>query len=466
MRKQRRVLKAVVAAATGGLLGLSAVPPAGASSPTTTVTPSSASSGTAVTVSGRDFPRRTTGVVTLYGNAVAAIRTGPKGTFSTSFTVPHDAPPGPAAVTSSAGGASATSSLTVTSSSTSTTVPASQSTGFIGRSGRSLTLNGAPWRFTGYNVYPLTTDYAVNYGCGENYTAADVDALFASLRPHSVVRLWAFQQLAWNKNTTSRDFTTIDRVVSAAERSNQKVILVLADQWAGCGEVFKTESWYAGGYTGVVHDGTSIGAMTNSLSFWDWMRLVVARYANSPAVAMWEPVNEPAASAYKGSPCSSTAAASLRSFFDAVGAEIHRLAPKHLVSSGLQGSGQCGAQNGEYETLHQSPGIDVGSVHDWWVDLAPMPGDQWNGMQVRIDQMARVGKPLFVGEVGMNASDTVAGYMSLAERRDKFQAKMDAQFPSGIVGFLPWYRSKVVSEKWFNIADGDPTLALMHDYAL
>jgi hypothetical protein len=334
----------------------------------------------------------------------------------------------------------------------------SASGGFVGRNGRTLTLDGAPYRFTGVNAYDLTTDYAVNAGCGDNYTAADVDALFASLRPHSVVRLWAFQQLAWDRNAGALAFTTIDRVVAAAQRAGQKVILVLADQWAGCGEDFKTESWYAGGYRS--------GRGAAGLAYWDYVQRIVARYAGSPAVAMWEPVNEPAASAYPGSPCSATAAASLRSFFDAVGGEIHRLDPRHLVSSGLQGSGQCGAQDGDYLTLHRSPGIDVASVHDWWRDLLPLPGDIWNGMQVRIAQMAVVGKPLFVGEVGMNASDTVPGYMTLGQRRDVIKAKMDAQFAAGVVGVLPWFRSKVVSATNQHIADGDPTLDLIKSYPL
>lgn len=477
---------------------------AGAAGPVTSLTPTSGVPGSELTVRGASFPGRTSGVITFAGASVATFSTNPRGSFKTSFLVPSDAAGGANTVTSTAGGLAASSTFTVTETTstttsstttttvaptttttvasttttvaptttttvaptTTTTVAPAPSSGFVKASGRWLTLNGAPYRFTGVNVYQLTTDYAINYGCGENNTAADVDALFASLRPNSMVRVWAFQQLAWNQNTGTRDFATFDRVVAAAERANQKVIMVLGDQWAGCGEPFKTEDWYAGGFRYPATDGTSIGATTNSLPYLNYVQEIVTRYANSPAVGMWEPVNEPAASPYAGGPCSSTAATSLRSFFDAVGAEIHRIDPNHLVSSGIQGSGQCGSQNGDYQTLHESAGIDVGSVHDWWTDLSPMPGDQWNGMQVRIDQMAAVNKPLFVGEVGMNASDTVSGYMTLAQRRDKIKAKMDAQLPAGVVGIIPWFRSKAVGEKNHNIADGDPTLTLIHNYVL
>lgn len=443
------------------VLDLPAPSPAGAAVATTALSPYSGARGTSVSVSGFGFPSRTRGTVSFGGSVVTTFTTSRVGSFRGSFTVPATAATGSSTVRAVAGGAAASNTFWVTG-----TAAAPTKAGFVGRNGRSLTLNGAPYRFTGVNSYQLTTDYAVNYGCGENNTAADVDALFASLRPNSMVRVWAFQELAWNKNTATQAFTTIDRVVAAAERANQKVILVLADQWANCGETFKTESWYAGGYKTVVNNGTVLGAAMAKLSYWNYVQAIVSRYANSPAIGMWEPVNEPSARTYSGGPCSTTAATTLRSFFDAVGGEIHRLDPNHLVSSGLQGQGQCGAVSGQYQTLHESPGIDVGSVHDWWPELAPIPGDQWNGMQVRINQMAAVNKPLFVGEVGMNASDTVPGVMTLTQRRDMFKAKMDAQYPAGIVGVIPWYRSKVVSELNYKIADNDPTLALLHDYPL
>ena len=42
--------------------------------------------------------------------------------------------------------------------------------GFVTRNGRQLTLNGAPYRFTGTNAPDLSTDYTMNYGCGANNT--------------------------------------------------------------------------------------------------------------------------------------------------------------------------------------------------------------------------------------------------------------------------------------------------------
>lgn len=449
------------------LLASLGVGSASASTATVSASPSSGSPGTPVTVVGSGFPARASGAVQFSGAKMASFRTTKAGGFSVSFSLPTTAT-GPATITATARQASASTSFNVTSTET---VPTPS--GFVSRSGTQLRLGGAPYRFTGLNAYHLSTDYAVNYGCGENNTVADVDAFFASLRPNSMVRVWAFQQLAWDKTKGSMAFTTFDRIVASAEKHGHKLVMSLANQWDhGCGETRKNEWWYGGGYRQVVTDGTTVGQQTNKLSYWDYVRTIVPRYANSPAVGMWEPLNEPEPSNADFS-CTATSAATFKAFFDVVGGEIHRLDPNHLVSSGLLGSGQCGAREGQYETLHQSPGIDVASYHDYGPADQPIPGDQWNGLQVRLNQMARLGKPLFVGEVGIKARDGVSGCLSTAGRRDRFKAKMDAQFAAGVVGFMPWVwvkpnsRTSCTDDFGFDIEAGqDLTLTLLRDYPL
>jgi mannan endo-1,4-beta-mannosidase len=440
-----------------------------------------------VTATGVSFPAKQSGTVQFGTTKVGTFKSTNQGKFSVGFKVPASAS-GAVTVTASSAAASATTTFTVQSStssattSTSTTAPPTttttvppttstttppSSTGFVGRSGRQLTMNGAPYRFTGVNGPDLTTDYTINYGCGETNSQADVDSFFASLRPNSMVRVWAFQQIAWNKNTNKADFAVIDRVVNSAAAHGQKVILVLSHQWGGgCGEFFKTESWFSGGWKQALNDGTSVGAQTAPLSFEDWVKKIVPRYAANPAVGMWEPVNEPYPTVSNGGACSSTAAASLKSFFDTAGVLIHSLDSNHLVSSGLQGSGQCGTAGAEYQTLHQSAGIDVASVHDYYAGTDAMGGDQWNGIQVRINQAAAVNKPIFVGEVGINASASGGSLPTFSQRRDQFKAKMDAQIGAGIAGYMPWTWHKTQSTTEYYISFNDPTLQLLHDYAL
>lgn len=448
-----------------GALFLAAFTPAlPASAATTAVTLSATSGvvGTTVKVSGTGFPGRSPGFVSFGSLLEGTFTTSKFGSFSTYFTVPQ-ATSGSTAVMATAGATTAGAMFSLVGDGS---APAAASA-FVQANGRQLTLNGADYRFTGLNSPDLSTDYNVNYGCGETNSPADVTNFLSSLRPNSMVRVWAFQQIAWDKSTNQADFTVLDRVVNAAAQTGQKLVLVLSHQWGGgCGEFFKTESWYANGYRQALNDGTTLGAQTTPMSYWDWVSTIVSRYAASPAVAMWEPVNEPYPTVSQGGPCSTTAASTLRQFFDAVGGRIHSLDPNHLVSSGLQGSGQCGTAGIEYQTLHQSSGIDVATVHDYYSPGVALPGDQWNGIQVRLNQMAADNKPLFVEEVGIDASDTASGALTLAQRRDDFKAKMDAQLPLGMVGYVPWTWSHTVSPTNYHIAAGDPTLTLLHGYTL
>jgi hypothetical protein len=132
--------------------------------------------------------------------------------------------------------------------------------GFVARRGTQLYLDGSPWRFTGVDAYELATAWGINAGCGPMVTDAQMDDLFASLRPRSAVRFWAFQGLATNSTTKQRDWRPIDRVVRAAARHGQKLIMVLSGQGGGCDDGhWKDVAWYRGGYNRAFDgDGKSI----------------------------------------------------------------------------------------------------------------------------------------------------------------------------------------------------------------
>jgi hypothetical protein len=110
--------------------------------------------------------------------------------------------------------------------------------------------------------------------------------------------------------------------------------------------------------------------------------------------------------------------------------------PNHLVSLGTIGSGQCGANGSPtaYRTLHAAPNIDLCEYHDYGHPTAAMPGDQWNGLQARINDCAAIGKPLFVGELGISPSQVG----SLDARASALASKLQAQFAAGVVGELVW----------------------------
>lgn len=298
--------------------------------------------------------------------------------------------------------------------------PSSSPAGFLRRSGTELTIDGTPRKLLGVNAYSLATDWSFNPGCGK---AVDVEAFFASLPPGALVRFWAFQSLTSDVSSGRQNFAAVDRVVRAAERYGQKLVVVLGSHWGTCdGGRNRDLAWYDGGYSRTYGD-----ARTAPRPYIDHMRAMVSRYRASPAVGIWELLNEPEV------PCA--AAPVLRRFLDVVGGELKRLDPGHLLGSGVIGTGQCGSSGDDYSKLHASPAVDVASYHDY-DDARPIPGDRWNGMAVRMAQARSLNKPLIVGEAGLQAG--AGGCMTPAARRDAVKAKVDAQFRGGVQALVVW----------------------------
>lgn len=348
------------------------------------------------------------------------------------------------------------------------------SSSFVSTNGTNLYLNGSPYQFTGVNAFNLGS-YTGNVGCGNQ--ESNLDTFFSRLRPNSMVRIWAFQgSITANATTKKIDWTGLDRVVNAAQKDGDKLIVVLGDQAGNCDDGhWRDTAWYGGGYTKAINDN---GNGLTPLPYSEYIKLVVARYKDSPAIAMWQPINEPVVAectgatgtaCYARQTCNNEPASTkaLRSFFDNVGGAIKSIDKNHLVSSGLGGNGQCGAVYLDYQYVNESPAVDVATYHDFDHETQPMPGDQWNGLQARLDQMKTLNKPLMVGEVGMIASPNNANCISLLARRDNMKAKMDAQFKAGVVGFMPWAMTDGTTTACnYNIGDNDPTLTLLHDYPI
>jgi len=85
-------------------------------------------------------------------------------------------------------------------------------------------------------------------------------------------------------------------------------------------------------------------------------------------------------------------------------------------------------------------------------------------MQVRINQCRALGKPLFVGETGIQAG-AVGGY---SNRARLFANKFAAQFGAGIVGELVWdwqdgsHGGSTLTD--YNVGPDDPVLNLLSSY--
>lgn len=303
-----------------------------------------------------------------------------------------------------------------------------------------LCQNGRPLQLVGTNAFSVATSREHNFGCGPQ--TDDLGALFASLPRGSLVRFWAFQGLARNPASGAYDFTGIDRVFTAAQRLDIRLLPVLSNQSGVCDDGhWRDDGWYSGGYLSSYDDA---GAGRAPAPFWDYLSAVVPRYAGSPALAGWELVNEPeaarctppagGAACYAALSCPEGATAALRGFFDRVGARTRALdGGRHLLVMGVIGTGQCGANGEQYADLLASPGLDVATYHDYGAPDDPLP----IGLEERLQLSRRVGKPLLVEETGITGGDG-PGCRPGRQRALLLEAKANAARRAGAVGLLPW----------------------------
>jgi CSLREA domain-containing protein len=329
--------------------------------------------------------------------------------------------------------------------------------GVVTREGSELQLGGQPFRFTGLNIYNANSDgwcwYAMDPPILEDSLAAIGPAT-------EVIRAWFFQPLATTKGATRvRDWSRFDRTLQAADEAGMKVIVTLTDQWGECGSDqpngYKDSTWYQSGYRDVQPG--------NLVSYRDWVQEVVTRYRDDPRIAFWQLINE--AEYGERLPDGSIAACPqgtdlpaevLKTWAADISGLVKSIDPSHLVSLGSIGNGQCGMQGPHYKVVHDLPTIDLCEYHDYGSPLDPLPGDQFNGLEVRAQQCDELGKPLFVGEVGI-IPDDVGG--SLQARADAFEAKRQAMFGLGIDGFLIWAWNKDGSLlDNYDVGPGDPSL--------
>jgi len=373
----------------------------------------------------------------------------------------------PAAPPSSTPPTSSSSPGPTTTSPPPSAVPAVSSP-FLGRSGTALVVHGAPYHAVGVDAYELATDYGQNVGCGGMLSDAALESSFATLPSGTLVRMWGFQgSMATNPATRTLNWAPLDRVVAAASRHGLRLIVSLTNQSGDCDDGhWKDVAWYEGGYrTLYPGDGTTILTM----SYWDWVQQIVTRYRNSPAIGMWELVNEPEASTcapgysrgycmgHLSCPDESVSAAALRSFYDTVGAEVKALDPNHLVESGSLGGDQCGWSGADAAYIDASPGIDVASYHDYTADEVITPE-----LQDRIDESQALQKPLIVGELGVAAGGDGTACPTLAGRQTLVGTKVDAMLGGGASAVLFWdWVPNPATTCTYDIGAGDPVLGLL-----
>jgi hypothetical protein len=311
-------------------------------------------------------------------------------------------------------------------------------------------------------------------GCRSHFAVPRIDDSLASIGPAAnALRAWFFQPFTiavpLSGGAPARDWSIFDRTLAAVKRAGMRIVVTLTEGHGTCDLPAggRTIDWYRTGYR------TDL-APRPIASYRSYAREIVTRYRNHTEILAWQLVNEPSALNDDESCDEPSAAKALRAFADDVGGLIKSLDANHLVSlgTGLGGCGFSGPGRSDYKLVHASPGIDLCEHHDYFEPTVPLP----SVLQRELEICGRLNKPLFVGEIGIEASE-VTSVCRAANRfptcrsrllRAKFDAQLSASSESAgpdVVGILVWdwcetIWTHCIPAQW-DIVSGDPVLKVL-----
>ena len=303
--------------------------------------------------------------------------------------------------------------------------------GFLYREGTQLMLNGKPYSCASFNSFQFC-------GCGHDYelfSDEELEALFSSLPENIIVRTWATP--AFNHKT--------DLLVKLAERYNIKLLLSLGDGRCGCGDIDgaingdgngKKPEWYKDGFR---------------KQYLPHVINIVSKYKDSPAIAMWEIINEPGEADWQ----------TIRDFLHEVAAVIKKHDPNHLVESGTF-PGWAYEGNANYKAIHDSPHIDVGNIHEYDYDYQNSDTIESPHFEPCLKAMIELNKVLIVGETGIKSGDNCR--TSLDRRTQAMREKFDVYLGMGAGGVFVWNFTKERRGCNLSFDPQDPMLEMIINY--
>lgn len=334
---------------------------------------------------------------------------------------------------------------------------------FVTVRGEGLYLDGKSYTFLGINRYNILTTGGYPYvGCGGAWSESDLDKLFLEI--HSMganaVRFWVFQSFI--VTTKGTNFDRMDYIVNTlAPKYQIKVIPVLENEWQDCSKGGKKyDDWYQSGY---LHP---YGGYT--MSYQDYLNLIVSRYKGNPHILMWQLMNE---AEDKNADESCASGDSLYRFASSMSDYIKSIDHNHMVSLGTIGTGQCGTAGiDNFRKLHSIPTIDVIEAHDYGKESQGLPGelrDSGHSSTIASDVLVAhsLNKPLFIGEAGIKSGCAQPDCYDARLRAKYFDAKINALFATGGVGYLIWsYRDNApASVDYYGFGSSDPLYGIVKE---
>lgn len=345
---------------------------------------------------------------------------------------------------------------------------------FVTADGSSFEVAGRPFRFVGVNIYDAASSPL--YSCRVDTQLSDTELLDTMRYLHdeagvTVVRFWAYQ--TYTQGATY--WGGIDRVLAAAREVGLKVLPVLEDGPGHCTNTptpvskaeYEGDTWYSNGYRSPYGNA--------SLSYRDYVREVVAHYADDPTILGWSMINEADTSARD-----SEDESVLVDFARDIASVIREADTRHLITVGTQSNGAPGASGRDFSAVYGLNEISFSEVHDWgyWgSDKEAMPGgsgatppDADSDACAQLDapigcsfaRASQLGKPLVVGEAGIQGKSE----SERALRAVRLRAKMDAAFGAGASGYLIWSVTTAETDGYdLRIDVDDPLIAQLEQVA-
>lgn len=223
----------------------------------------------------------------------------------------------------------------------------------------------------------------------------------------------------------------LDLVLARARVHGVRLVLPLANRWDPYGGQRQYVAWaglpspregdprFFTERAVVEHFRAHVAALLDRVSTVDGIR-----WGDHPSVLAWELVNEPRADGVSRE--------ALRAWVDELAALVKARAPGHLV-----GSGEEGIDGEAFALLSASPSVDYASVHlypeAWGVpaEVAALFGARF--LSERIAAARRLGKPVFVGELGLRGDG-----LPLEDRRAIYRGWFRCIRRAGGAGVAPW----------------------------
>ncbi|KAL2793010.1 glycoside hydrolase superfamily [Aspergillus keveii] len=296
--------------------------------------------------------------------------------------------------------------------------------GFVTTKGNKFQLDGKDFYFAGSNAY--------YFPFNNNQTDVELGLTAAKDAGLNVFRTWGFNDKNvtyiegglpqyggegagtteivfqwWENGKSVIDLEPFDKVVRAAEKTGIKLIVALTNNWADYGGM----DVYTVNLGGKYHDDFYRLPQIKT-AYKRYVKEMVTRYRNSPAIMAWELGNEPRCGAdgvrnLPRSPAGCTPDL-LTSWIDEMSTYIKRLDRNHLVTWGGEGGfnyesddwAYNGSDGGDFEEELRLRNVDFGVFHsypDWWSKTVQWT-DQWIRDHARVAR--KVGKPVVHEEYG------------------------------------------------------------------